>query len=165
MKYRGHLENISQNCLIGAVNADNGKVNLVQNQLKPSEYGPVPSIAAYYRSKNLKWVVIGDHNYGEGSSREHAALEPRYLGGLAVIVRSFARIHETNLKKQGMLALTFVNEKDYDRIRGTDRVTIKGLETFAPGKNLELEVKHLDGSGEAGYSVEVGYSFSFTTIY
>ena len=152
MKYRGHLENISQNCLIGAVNAENGKVNSVQNQLVPSEFGPVPFVAAYYRSKGVKWVVIGDHNYGEGSSREHAALEPRYLGGLAVIVKSFARIHETNLKKQGMLALTFVNEKDYDKVKGTDRVTIKGLETFTPGKNLELEVKHLDGSVEVGYS-------------
>lgn len=150
MKYRGHLENISQNCLIGAVNAENDKVNSVQNQLVPSEFGTVPAVAAYYRSKGVKWVVIGDHNYGEGSSREHAALEPRFLGGLAVIVRSFARIHETNLKKQGMLALTFVDEKDYDRVKGTDRITIKGLESFAPGKNLEMEVKHLDGSVEVG---------------
>jgi aconitate hydratase len=155
LKYRGHLENISQNCLIGAVNAENDQVNLIQNLLVPSEFGPVPAVASYYRFKGLKWVVIGDHNYGEGSSREHAALEPRFLGGLAVIAKSFARIHETNLKKQGMLALTFVNEKDYDRVRGTDRVTIKGLDSFAPGKNLELEVKHLDGS------FEVGYSFSF----
>lgn len=155
LKYRGHLENISQNCLIGAVNAENDKVNSVQNQLVPSEFGPVPSVAAYYRSKGLKWVVIGDHNYGEGSSREHAALEPRFLGGLAVIVKSFARIHETNLKKQGMLALTFVNEKDYDRIKGTDRVTIKGLESFTPGKNLELEAKHLDGSVEVGSFIYV----------
>ena len=160
MKYRGHLENISQNCLIGAVNAENDQVNLVQNQLVPSEFGSVPSVAAYYRSKGIKWVVIGDHNYGEGSSREHAALEPRFLGGLAVIVRSFARIHETNLKKQGMLALTFVNVSDYDRVKGTDRVTIKGLESFTPGKNLELEVKHLDGSVEVRHFSSVLLKFS-----
>ena len=99
LKYRGHLENISQNCLIGAINAENGEANKVKNQIT-GEYGAVPQTAAYYRDHGIKWVVIGDHNYGEGSSREHAALEPRFLGGLAVITRSFARIHETNLKKQ-----------------------------------------------------------------
>ncbi|KAI0659663.1 aconitate hydratase [Cubamyces menziesii] len=147
LKYRGHLENISQNCLIGAINAENGEANKVKNQIT-GEYGPVPQTAAYYRDRGIKWVVVGDHNYGEGSSREHAALEPRFLGGLAIITRSFARIHETNLKKQGMLALTFVNPEDYDKVRPSDRVDILGLESFAPGKNLTLVLKHEDGSKE-----------------
>jgi aconitate hydratase len=145
LKYRGHLENISQNCLIGAINIANGEANKVQNQIT-SEWGGVPAVAADYRGKGIQWVVIGDHNYGEGSSREHAALEPRFLGGLAVIVRSFARIHETNLKKQGMLALTFADPADYDKLQPDDRVDIKGLETFAPGKNLTLVAKHKNGS-------------------
>ncbi|KAH8092211.1 aconitate hydratase [Cristinia sonorae] len=147
LKYRGHLENISQNCLIGAINAENGEANKVKNQIT-GEYGGVPQTAAYYRDHGIKWVVVGDHNYGEGSSREHAALEPRFLGGLAIITRSFARIHETNLKKQGMLALTFVDPADYDKIQPTDKVSILGLESFAPGKNLTLAVKHADGSKE-----------------
>src|ERR1700722_14259672 len=164
LKYRGHLENISrtsfwmvhkhshlmsflipENCLIGAINAENDQANNVKNQLT-GEWGAVPHTAAYYRNKGIKWVVIGDHNYGEGSSREHAALEPRFLGGLAIIVRSFARIHETNLKKQGMLALTFVAPEDSDKIKPSDRVEISGLQTFSPGKNLTLLVKHEDGS-------------------
>lgn len=136
---------IIENCLIGAINAENNEANKVKNQFT-GEYGGVPQTAAAYRDKGVKWVVIGDHNYGEGSSREHAALEPRYLGGLAIIVRSFARIHETNLKKQGMLALTFVDPADYDKIRPSDRVDILGLESFAPGKNLTLVAKHEDGS-------------------
>jgi len=145
LKYRGHLQNISQNCLIGAINIANKEPNKIQNQLT-GEWGGVPQVAAAYRDKGIKWVVIGDHNYGEGSSREHAALEPRYLGGLAIITRSFARIHETNLKKQGMLALTFVDPADYDRIQPDDKVDIEGLQTFAPGKNLTLVAKHADGS-------------------
>lgn len=136
---------LSENCLIGAINAENGEANKIKNQIT-SEYGAVPEVAAYYRDKGIKWVVIGDHNYGEGSSREHAALEPRYLGGLAIIVRSFARIHETNLKKQGMLALTFVDPADYDKVKPSDKVSILGLESFAPGKNLTLVAKHEDGS-------------------
>ncbi|KAG2114964.1 Aconitase/3-isopropylmalate dehydratase [Suillus cothurnatus] len=120
-KYRGHLKNISQNCLIGAINAENGEANKVKSQIT-DEYGTVPQTAAYYRDKGIKWVVIGDSNYGEGSSCEHAALEPRYLGGLAIITRSFARIHGTNLKKQGMLALTFANPEDYDKIQPSDKV-------------------------------------------
>ena len=147
LKYRGHLENISQNCLIGAINSENGEANKVKNQIT-GEYGGVPATAAYYRDRGIKWVVIGDHNYGEGSSREHAALEPRFLGGLAIITRSFARIHETNLKKQGMLALTFVDPADYDKIQPSDKVSILGLESFAPGKNLTLAVKHENGSTE-----------------
>lgn len=145
LKYRGHLENISQNCLIGAINSENGEANKIKNQIT-GEWGAVPQTAAYYRDKGIKWVVVGDHNYGEGSSREHAALEPRFLGGLAIITRSFARIHETNLKKQGMLALTFVDPADYDKIQPSDKVDILGLESFAPGKNLTLAVKHADGS-------------------
>lgn len=150
LKYRGHLENISQNCLIGAINAENGEANKVKNQFT-GEYSGVPATAAYYRDHGIKWVVIGDHNYGEGSSREHAALEPRFLGGLAIITRSFARIHETNLKKQGMLALTFVDPADYDKVRPTDKVDILGLESFAPGKNLTLVLKHEDGTKEVSY--------------
>jgi len=146
----------SENCLIGAINSENGEANKIQSQLDGS-WGGVPQVAAGYREAGIKWVVIGDHNYGEGSSREHAALEPRFLGGLAIIVRSFARIHETNLKKQGMLALTFANPADYDRIKGTDKVDIKGLESFSPGKNLTLVVKHKDGSQE---EVELAHSFN-----
>lgn len=156
LKYRGHLENISQNCLIGAINSENGEANKVKNQIT-GEYGPVPQTAAYYRDKGIKWVVIGDSNYGEGSSREHAALEPRYLGGLAIITRSFARIHETNLKKQGMLALTFANPEDYDKIQPSDKVDILGLETFAPGKNLTLVAKHADGSKD---EISLAHSFN-----
>jgi len=139
-----------ENCLIGAINAENGEANKVKNQIT-GEYGPVPQTAAYYREKGIKWVVIGDSNYGEGSSREHAALEPRYLGGLAIITRSFARIHETNLKKQGMLALTFANPEDYDKIQPSDKVDILGLDTFAPGKNLTLVAKHADGSKDVSF--------------
>jgi len=149
------LENISQNCLIGAINVENGEANKIKNQIT-SEWAGVPQTAAYYRDRGVKWVVFGDHNYGEGSSREHAALEPRFLGGLAIIVRSFARIHETNLKKQGMLALTFTDPADYDKVRPSDRVDILGLESFAPGKNLTLVLKHQDGSKE-----EISLSHSF----
>ncbi|KAJ7705418.1 aconitase family-domain-containing protein [Mycena rosella] len=156
LKYRGHLENISQNCLIGAINSENGEANNVKNQLT-GEWGGVPKVAAEYREKGIKWVVIGDSNYGEGSSREHAALEPRFLGGLAIIVRSFARIHETNLKKQGMLALTFVDPADYDKIRPSDKVDIEGLDSFAPGKDLLLVAKHEDGSKD---EIPLAHSFN-----
>ncbi len=121
----------------------------MKNQIT-GEWAGVPQVGAYYRDHGIKWVVVGDHNYGEGSSREHAALEPRYLGGLAIIVRSFARIHETNLKKQGMLALTFANPEDYEKVKPSDKVDILGLDTFAPGKNLTLVLKHEDGSKEVG---------------
>ncbi|KZT68446.1 aconitase [Daedalea quercina L-15889] len=156
LKYRGHLENISQNCLIGAINAENGEANKVKNQIT-GEYGPVPQTGAYYRDHGIKWVVVGDYNYGEGSSREHAALEPRFLGGIAVITRSFARIHETNLKKQGMLALTFADPEDYEKVRPDDRVDILGLQSFAPGKNLTLVLKHSDGSKE---EISLAHSFN-----
>ncbi|XP_032831929.2 aconitate hydratase, mitochondrial isoform X1 [Petromyzon marinus] len=145
LKYRGHLDNISNNLLIGAVNTENGKVNLVTNQLTGST-GAVPDTAREYKKSGVKWVVVGDENYGEGSSREHAALEPRHLGGSAIIVKSFARIHETNLKKQGVLPLTFADPADYDKIRPDDRISIIGLTSFAPGKPLSCLVKHKDGS-------------------
>ncbi|XP_046856176.1 aconitate hydratase, mitochondrial-like [Xenia sp. Carnegie-2017] len=147
LKYRGHLDNISNNMFIAAVNEENGEANKVRNQLN-GEYGAVPDTARYYKANGVNWVVVGDENYGEGSSREHAALEPRHLGGRAVIVKSFARIHETNLKKQGMLPLTFNNPADYDKIKPTDRISILGLKDFAPGKPLTCEVTHEDGSKE-----------------
>mmetsp|Transcript_5359 Transcript_5359/g.9401 ORF Transcript_5359/g.9401 Transcript_5359/m.9401 type:complete len:794 (-) Transcript_5359:709-3090(-) len=156
LKYRGHLENISNNMLIGAINIENGEANKVTNQIT-GEVGSVPDTARAYKAAGIKWVVVGDENYGEGSSREHAALEPRYLGGCAVIVRSFARIHETNLKKQGMLPLTFANPADYDRIDPTDRVSIVGLSTFAPGVPLTLVVKSKDGNS---YEIPVNHSFN-----
>ncbi|KAJ5319583.1 uncharacterized protein N7506_012287 [Penicillium brevicompactum] len=143
-RYRGHLENISNNTLIGAVNAETDAVNNVQNQLT-NENGDVPGTARDYKSKGRPWVVIADHNYGEGSSREHAALQPRYLGGVAIIAKSFARIHEANLKKQGMLALTFANEADYDRIHASDRISIVELASLAPGKSVSLEIKPSTG--------------------
>ncbi len=133
LKYRGHIDNISNNMFIGAINAENGKANSVRNQLT-GEYGSVPDVARAYKAAKVPWIVLGDENYGEGSSREHAAIEPRYLGGRAVLTRSFARIHETNLKKQGILPLTFANPADYDRISGDDRITIEGLRSLAPGK-------------------------------
>merc|ERR1719351_513472 len=145
LKYRGHLDNISNNLLIGAINIENDKPNTVKNTLT-GEFGAVPDVARHYKANSLNWVVIGDENYGEGSSREHAALEPRHLGGRAIIVKSFARIHETNLKKQGLLPLTFNDPADYDKIQPSDRVSIVGLQTFTPGVPLKCRVKHIDGS-------------------
>jgi aconitate hydratase len=145
MRFRGHLENISNNTLIGAVNADNQEVNKVLNQVTGS-YGGVPDTARDYQQRGLPWVVIADHNYGEGSSREHAALQPRYLGGVAIIARSFARIHEANLKKQGMLALTFADHSAYDKIKASDRISIIGLAELAPGRNVQLKIFSKDGT-------------------
>ncbi|MBW7868269.1 MAG: aconitate hydratase [Brumimicrobium sp.] len=145
LRYRGHLDNISNNCLIGAVNAYNNKTNEVVNQLTGST-GEVPATARAYKAAGIPSIVVGDHNYGEGSSREHAAMEPRHLGVIAVIVKSFARIHETNLKKQGMLGLTFVNEADYDKVREDDTFNFLDLDQFAPGKQITLELVHADGS-------------------
>jgi aconitate hydratase len=147
LRYRGHLDNISNNMLIGAVNAFNQEANKVKNQLT-GEYGEVPAVQRAYKAAGVPSIVIGDHNYGEGSSREHAAMEPRHLGVRAVIVKSFARIHETNLKKQGMLGLTFANEADYDKIKEDDTFNFVDLVDFAPGKQLTLEVVHADGSKE-----------------
>jgi len=145
LRFRGHLDNISNNCLIGAVNAFNDKTNFVKNQLT-GEYGGVPDVQRQYKAKGIKTIVVGDHNYGEGSSREHAAMEPRFLGVAAVIVKSFARIHETNLKKQGMLGLTFANEADYDLIQEDDTFNFIDLKNFAPDTQLTLETVHADGS-------------------
>ena len=145
LRFRGHLDNISNNCLIGAVNAYNMKTNFVKNQLN-GEYDAVPSTARAYKAANVKSIVVGDHNYGEGSSREHAAMEPRHLGVAAVLVKSFARIHETNLKKQGMLGLTFATESDYDLIQEDDTFDFVDLNAFAPGKPLTIHANHADGS-------------------
>ena len=147
LRYRGHLDNISNNCLIGAINAFSGEANEVVNQLT-GDKAEVPATARAYKAAGVPSVVIGDHNYGEGSSREHAAMEPRHLGVSAVIVKSFARIHETNLKKQGMLGLTFDNESDYDLIREDDTFNFIDLDSFAPNKSLTLEVVHQDGSSD-----------------
>ena len=160
LKYRGHLENISNNLLIGAVNDFNGKTNLVRNQVT-GEYGEVPATGKYYRNAGIGSIVIGDENYGEGSSREHAAMEPRYLNVKAVLVRSFARIHETNLKKQGILALTFANPADYDKIREDDALDITGLREMAPGKPLMLVLNHRDGTRE---EVVLNHSYNANQI-
>ena len=144
LKYRGHLDNISNNLLIGAVNSFNDRTNHVQNQLT-GEYGEVPATGRAYKAKGVGTIVVGDENYGEGSSREHAAMEPRHLGVRAVLVRSFARIHETNLKKQGMLALTFANPADYEKVEEDDLIDILGLESFTPGTPLTIVLHHSDG--------------------
>ena len=147
LRFRGHLDNISENCLIGAVNAFGGATNKVKNQLT-GEFGAVPTTARAYKAANVASIVVGEHNYGEGSSREHAAMEPRHLGVVAVIVKSFARIHETNLKKQGMLGLTFANEADYDLIKEDDTFNFTDLADFTAGKQLTLEVVHADSSSD-----------------
>jgi aconitate hydratase len=145
LRFRGHLDNISNNMLIGAINAYNKKTNLVKNQIT-GEYDAVPAVQRAYKAAGIPTIVVGDHNYGEGSSREHAAMEPRFLGVRVVIVKSFARIHETNLKKQGMLGITFANEKDYDLILEDDTFNFVDLKSFAPDKTLSIEVVHADGS-------------------
>ncbi len=147
LRFRGHLDNISNNMLIGAVNAFNQEANKVKNQLT-GDYGTVPAVARAYKAAGVPSIVVGDQNYGEGSSREHAAMEPRFLGVKAVLVKSFARIHETNLKKQGMLALTFANEADYDKIKEDDTFNFVDLTSFAPGKPLTIEITHIDGAVE-----------------
>lgn len=147
LKFRGHLQNISNNCYIGAINAFNGETNHILN-VETGEYGKTPDVATYYRDNGIGSVVFGEENLGEGSSREHAAMEPRFLGVHAVIVKSFARIHETNLKKQGMLALTFVDNADYDKVRQDDYVDIEGFESMAPGKTLTIVLRHSDGTSD-----------------
>lgn len=161
LKYRGHLDNISNNMLLGAVNAFTGAPGKGKNVLTGEKDLEFSQIARSYKAKGAKWVVVGDENYGEGSSREHAAMSPRHLGGVAVITKSFARIHETNLKKQGALPLTFANPADYDKVREDDKVTIKGLKTFAPGKNLQAVLKHADGTSE---TIELKHSFNSEQI-
>jgi len=145
LRFRGHLDNISNNCLIGAINAFNNKTNFVKNHIS-GEYEGVPDTQREYKKNGIDTVVVGDHNYGEGSSREHAAMEPRHLGVKVVLVKSFARIHETNLKKQGMLGITFSNENDYDLIKEDDLFNFIDLESFSPGKQISIEIVHSDGS-------------------
>ncbi|MEL6123366.1 MAG: aconitate hydratase, partial [Bacteroidota bacterium] len=152
LKYRGHLENISNNCFIGAINAYNDKANHVANYAQSDtepEFHPVPDSARAYQAAGISTIVFGEENYGEGSSREHAAMEPRFLGVKAVVVKSFARIHETNLKKQGMLALTFVNTADYDKVRQDDKVSIGGFESMAPNQTLTIHLHHADGTADS----------------
>jgi aconitate hydratase len=156
LRFRGHLDNISNNMLIGAENAFNGKTNSVKNQLTGT-YDEVPAVARAYKAEGIGSLVVGDENYGEGSSREHAAMEPRHLGVRAVLVRSFARIHETNLKKQGMLALTFANKDDYDKIQEDDTFDIVGLQDFAPGIPLKVLAHHADGSSD---KIVVNHTYS-----
>ena len=160
LRYRGHLDNISNNCLIGAVNAYTQETNAVTNQLDGS-VDEVPNVARAYKAAGVPSIVVGDHNYGEGSSREHAAMEPRHLGVRAVIVKSFARIHETNLKKQGMLGLTFDNEADYDLLQVDDTFNFTDLASFAPGKQLTLEVVHADGSTD---SIKLNHTYNAQQI-
>lgn len=160
LKFRGHLDNISNNMLIGAVNNFNDKTDTVKNQLT-GEYGPVPATARAYKAQGIGSVVVGDENYGEGSSREHAAMEPRHLGVRAVLVKSFARIHETNLKKQGMLALTFVNKEDYDKIHEDDVIDIVGLTSFTPDVPLTVVLNHADGSKD---EIAVNHSYNAQQI-
>lgn len=145
LRFRGHLDNISNNCLIGAINAFNNKTNFVKNHIS-GEYEGVPDTQREYKKNGIDTVVVGDHNYGEGSSREHAAMEPRHLGVKVVLVKSFARIHETNLKKQGMLGITFSNENDYDLIKEDDLFNFIDLDSFSPGKQISIEIVHSDGS-------------------
>jgi aconitate hydratase len=150
LRYRGHLDNISNNCFIGAINAFNEQANKVKNQLT-GEYDEVPKVARAYKAQGIGSIVVGDDNYGEGSSREHAAMEPRFLGVRAILVKSFARIHETNLKKQGMLALTFADPADYDKVQEDDTVDIVGLQDFAPGIPLQVVLNHKEGTTDEFY--------------
>ena len=160
LKFRGHLDNISNNMLIGAVNAFNDKTDSVKNQLTGA-YEGVPVVQRQYKAQNIGSIVVGDENYGEGSSREHAAMEPRHLGVKAVLVKSFARIHETNLKKQGMLAITFANTADYDKIKEDDVIDVIGLTSFAPGVQLTVALTHADGSKE---EFKVNHSYNAQQI-
>jgi aconitate hydratase len=160
LKYRGHLDNISNNLLIGAINFANGQANQVKNQLSGA-YGEVPAVQRAYKAAGLGSVVVGDENYGEGSSREHAAMEPRHLGVRVILVKSFARIHETNLKKQGMLALTFSDPADYDKIREDDRIDVLGLTSFSPGQPLHMVFKHSDGSSD---DIQVNHTYNAQQI-
>jgi aconitate hydratase len=160
LKFRGHLDNISNNMLTGAVNFYNEKTNEVKNQLT-GKYEGVPDTQRQYKAAGIGSIVVGDENYGEGSSREHAAMEPRHLGVRAILVKSFARIHETNLKKQGMLGLTFANKEDYNKIMEDDTFDIDGLTTFAPNVPLTLVIHHTDGTAE---SIKVNHSYNESQI-
>jgi len=157
LRYRGHLERFSENLLMGAVNAHSGEVGKTRHALTGQSGQQIAAVAREYRSKGMRWVIVGDANYGEGSSREHAALCPRLLGGAAVIARSFARIHESNLKKQGLLALTFADGADYERIREDDKISLLGLHELAADKPVECRLMHTDGSTEL---LRLNHSFS-----
>lgn len=159
LKYRGHLDNISNNMFIGATNAENNEMNKIKNQ-RSNDFGTVPDVARDYKANKQKWVAVGEDNYGEGSSREHAALEPRHLGGVAIIVKSFARIHETNLKKQGMLALTFANPGDYDKVQPTSKISLLNLAQLAPGKPVDCEIKN----GGSSDKIQLNHSFNADQI-
>jgi aconitate hydratase len=156
LKFRGHLDNISNNCFLGAINAFTGSAGGGKDQID-GKTKLFPEIARHYKAEGLRWVVVGDENYGEGSSREHAAMEPRHLGAAAIIARSFARIHETNLKKQGLLPLHFMDRADYDKVQEDDRISILGLQGMAPGKPLTVVLRHRDGTQDL---VQVRHTFS-----
>jgi len=156
LRFRGHLDNISNNTLTGAQNFFNEKTDSVKNQLT-GQYGSVPDTQRAYKKAGVPTIVVGDHNYGEGSSREHAAMQPRHLGVRVILVKSFARIHETNLKKQGMLGLTFANEADYNKIQEDDTIDIIDLESFAPNKQLTLVLHHVDGSKD---TIKVNHTYN-----
>ncbi|MEM8567605.1 MAG: aconitate hydratase [Bacteroidota bacterium] len=160
LRFRGHLDNISDNCLIGAVNAFNKETNNIKSQIT-GDHGPVPATQRDYKAQGIPTIVVGDHNYGEGSSREHAAMEPRHLGVKAVLVKSFARIHETNLKKQGMLGLTFANESDYDKVQEDDTINFLDLTEFAPNKPLKIELVHADRSKD---TIEANHTYNESQI-
>jgi aconitate hydratase len=161
LRYRGHLDRFSDNMFMGATNAFTGEAGTGINVLSGEKGLAVAKVARDYKARGVKWVAVGDANYGEGSSREHAALSPRLLGGCAVIARSFARIHESNLKKQGLLALTFQDPADYDRIRADDRVSLVGLEEMAPGQPVECRIKHADGTTE---TLKLNHTFSASQL-
>ena len=160
LKFRGHLDNISNNLLLGAINAYTENPGEAKNQLT-GEYKEVQEVARSYKANGIGWVVVGDENYGEGSSREHAAMEPRHLGGKAIIVKSFARIHETNLKKQGMLPLTFANPSDYDEILEDDKFNIVGLSELTPGKQVNAVIMHNDG---ASFEIKLNHTMNENQI-
>jgi aconitate hydratase len=161
LRYRGHLDKFSDNMFMGAINAYTGEAGKTKNVLTGESGVMVSTVARDYKARAVKWVVVGDANYGEGSSREHAALSPRLLGGAAVIARSFARIHESNLKKQGLLALTFRDPADYDRLREDDRISLVGLADLAPGKPVECRITHADGTSE---TVQLNHSFGASQL-
>jgi len=161
LRYRGHLDRFSDNMFMGATNAFAGEAGTGINVLTGQPGEAIGKIARDYKAHGIKWVAIGDHNYGEGSSREHAALSPRLLGGAAVIARSFARIHESNLKKQGLLALTFQDPADYDKIRADDRLSLVGLQEMAPGQPVECRIKHADGTAE---TLRLNHTFSSSQL-
>jgi aconitate hydratase len=148
LRFRGHLNNISDNMFIGAINAYTGEAGTTRNDLTGEENVPIPQVARAYKEAGMPWVVVGDENYGEGSSREHAAMEPRYLGAAAIVVKSFARIHESNLKKQGVLPLTFADPNDYDKIREDDRIDLSEIGDLAPNAPVMMRVRHSDGSSD-----------------